>query len=118
MGVIAAVLGSRLLSFNKLISEQQPSIFFVEEAKFRSEGKLKLHNYKVFELVRENNCGGGIALGVKCEKNPFWVGDGGQDVEALSILISVKAMKIRCCVAYGCQENFDLREKIVFAYMY
>ena len=35
----------------------------------------------------------------------MWVKEGQNDVEALSVNISVKNMKIRCCVAYGCQEN-------------
>ena len=51
-----------------------------------------------------------MALG--CEKNlhPVWVREGDDNVEALSVVISVKEMKIRCCVAYGPQET-DLVER-------
>ena len=47
-------------TFNKLMAEEEPSLFFVEETKFTTEGKMKLKNYKVFENVRQNMGGGGI----------------------------------------------------------
>ena len=39
------------------------------------------------------------------ELNPIWVREGEEEVEALLIDIFVQNMKMRCCVAYGCQEN-------------
>ena len=62
-------------------------------------------------MVRENRYGGGgLALGVAKELNPVWVREGEELVEALSVEISLKKLKIRCCAAYGPQES-DLLEK-------
>ena len=61
--------------------------------------------------MRKRRDGGGeLALGCENQLKPLWVRDGGDDLEALSLEIAVKEMKIICCVAYGCQEN-DIVEK-------
>ena len=114
MGVNAAGLGSKRMTFRNVISELKPSVFFVEETKFKDVGKLKLENFIIYELVRQNREGGGIALGVAKELNPAWVREGDDTVEALSVEISVKNMKIRCCAAYGCQENDIIDKKDKF----
>ena len=107
----AAGLRAKLLTFKKVIHELKPSVFFLEETKFRDCGNWKLDNYIIYELVRESrDGGGGLALGVSKELHPAWVREGDDTVEALSVEISLKNMKIRCCVAYGCQEN-DLVER-------
>ena len=49
MGVNAAGLRPKVLTFKKTLSELQPSVFFVEETKLRDAGKLKLDNYVIFE---------------------------------------------------------------------
>ena len=64
----------------------------------------------IFELVRKSKAEGGLALGCDKSLHPVWVREGDDDVEALSVKITVKNMKIRCCTAYGCQEN-DVTEK-------
>ena len=101
-------------SFNKLLSEEQPSIFFVEETKFRTEGKLNLKFFKVLECIRQNTGGGGILIGAMCYLYPIWLRDGGQEVDALSVQIRVRSLKIRCCVAYGVQENHSISRKELF----
>ena len=105
LGVNSAGLRSKLFTFKKIISELKPSVFFCEETKFKDTGKLKIDNYVIFELVRKNRDGGGLALGCDKSLKPVWVREGDEEVEALSVDIFVKSMKIRCCVAYGCQEN-------------
>ena len=86
----------------------------VEETKFKNEGKFKLDDYIIFELTRENKDGGGLALGCVKELKPVLVHKGNLEVEALSVDIFVQTMKIRCCVAYGCQENSLLDKKNAF----
>ena len=99
------------MTFKKVLSELNPSVFLIEETKFKDIGKLKLQNYITFELVRQSrDGGGGLALGCAKELQPAWVREGDDQVEALSVDIFVKSMKIRCCVAYGCQET-DLKER-------
>ena len=97
-----------------MLLDLQPSVFFVEETKYKDTGKLKFDNYVIFELVRENREGGGLALGCAKDLNPVWVREGDDSVEALSVEIFVKKMKIRCCVAYGCQECDSIDRKEAF----
>jgi hypothetical protein len=110
MGVNCAGLRPKLLTFKKVISELKPSAFFLQETKYKEVGKLKIKNYIIFEKLRNNRDGGGIAFGCIPELTPVFVREGEDPVEALSVQIYVKKLKIRCCVAYGCQEN-DLNDK-------
>ena len=81
---------------------------------FKEVGKLKVDGYEVFEKVRNKKDGGGLAVGCVPELFPVWVREGEDPVEALSINISVKKLKIRCCVAYGCQETDTNENKEAF----
>ena len=111
----SAGLGSKMMTFKKVLNELKPSVFLVEETKFKDSGRLKLENFVVYELVRESrDGGGGLALGVAKELNPAWVREDDDEVEALSVEISFKDMKFRCCVAYGCQENDPVERKEKF----
>ena len=114
LGVNAAGLQSKLLSFKKVLSELQPSVFFVEETKSKHVGRIRLENYLIFEKIRQNRSGGGIALGCIKDLNPVLVREGEGDIETLSVEITVKNMKIRCCVGYGFQENDILEKKMNF----
>jgi hypothetical protein len=89
------------------LAELKPSVFYIEETKFIDVGKLKIEcNSTIFELVRKcKDAGGGLVLGCDKQLHPVWVREGDDTVEALSVEISVNEMRIRCCVAYGCQEN-------------
>ena len=110
MGVNAAGIRPKIFTFKKVLAELKPSIFFIEETKYKEEGKLKLEDYHVFEKVRKNkDGGGGLALGCKKQLKPVWLREG-QEVEALSVEIFVSNKSIRCCGAYGVQEN-DTKEK-------
>ena len=100
-----------MTSFKNILNELNPSVFFIEETKLKESGKIKLDNYDVFELVRESqNGGGGLAIGCCKELRAAWVKEGDDTVEALSVDIFVKNFKIRCCVAYGCQES-DIEDR-------
>ena len=89
LGVNAAGLGSKMTTFKKVLSELKPSVFFVQETKLRNEGRLKLENYQVFELIRKDKNGGGLAIGCDKRLKPTWVREGNDDIEALSIDIFV-----------------------------
>ena len=106
---------SKILTFRKVLSELNPSVFLVEETKCNNEGQFKLGNdYIVYELLRKDRAGGGLALGCLKDLQPAWVREGNDQVEALSVDIFVKNMKIRCCVAYGPQENDNVDKKEAF----
>ena len=114
LGMNSAGLGSKIMTFSKIKNQLQPSVFFFEETKFKDPGKLRLDGYIIYELIRQDGDGGGLALGVLKELNPAWVHEGDDSVEALSVEISLKDMTIRCCAAYGCQENEKQERKEKF----
>ena len=111
LGVNSAGLRSKFTTFKKVIKELNPSVFFVQETKYKEDGKIKIGDYVIFEKLRNTKTnGGGLVIGCKQELNPIWVRDGGEEAETLSIDIFVQQFKIRCCTGYGCQEG-DLKEK-------
>ena len=115
LGVNAAGLGSKMLSFKKVLNDLKPSVFFVEESKMKTPGRIKMNNYVVFEKIRnKNENGGGLAIGCIPELNPIWVKESPDPIEAMSIHIFVKQFKIRCCIGYGCQENDNIQKKEAF----
>ena len=87
LGANAAGLRSKLMTFRKVITELRPSVFFIEETKFKDTGKLKVENYVIFELVRKTMNGGGLALGCDKDLQPAWLREGGEQVEDLSLQI-------------------------------
>ena len=96
LGVNAGGLRPKLMTFQKVISDLQPAVFFIEETKYKDSGKFKLANYVIFELVRQSRDGGGVlALGCVKDLQPVWLRDGDDMVEDLSISISIKTMSIR-----------------------
>ena len=116
-GVNAAGLSSKLDSFDHLLSTLEPSIFFIEESKMKTQGKIKTknsQNYQIFELVRKFKSGGGIAIGALTDLNPVFISEGDDEVEILVIQIEVQQFKIRCIVGYGPQENEQSEKKDKF----
>ena len=76
---------------------------------------MKLGNkFIVYELLRKSKNGGGLALGCAKDLQPVWVRERNDLVEALSVDIFPKNMKIRCCAAYGPQENDAIDRKTAF----
>ena len=115
MGVNAAGIRSKMTSFKDTLNRLEPEVFFIEETKMKEEGKLKFENYDVFELTRKSrDGGGGLAIGCKKALQAAWVREGNDKVESLSVDIFVKNMRIRCCVAYGCQESDNIERKESF----
>ena len=74
-----------------------------------------MNNFITFDLVRESkDGGGGLALGCIRDLKPVLIRKGSDGVEAMSVEIFVKSMKIRCCVGYGPQENSLVKNKEAF----
>ena len=70
-------------TFKKSLAELKPSVFLVEETKYREEGKLKIDgNYTIFESVRKSRDWGGWLIG--------WLREGEENVEALSVETSFR----------------------------
>lgn len=114
MGVNANGIRSKFLSFKKVLTDLEPAIFFIEETKLKEKQRFKVENYEVFEKPRDEKDGGGLIIGCKPELSPFLVREASEPVEAFSIDIHVNQFKIRCCIAYGCQETAKEEEKSEF----
>ena len=69
----------------------------------------------MYEHLRtEKVLGGGILMAVLKDLNPVLVSDGGENIEALTVDINIKKMKIACSTAYGPQENNSFEKKDIF----
>ena len=108
VGMNAAGLSSKLDSFDKMLKDLIPGVFFVEETKLKRQGRIKTESsekYVIFELIRKQKGGGGLAIGALKELNPIWISEGDDMVEILTIQINTKDFSIRCVGGYGPQEN-------------
>ena len=104
-----------MMTFKKVLADLTPAVFSVQETKMRNEGNIKIDDYVIFEKIRrKKENGGGIAIGCKEALKPVWVREGLDNVEALSIDIFVKNLRIRFCTGYGCQENDLIENKTAF----
>ena len=53
LGVNAAGLKPKMLTFKKVVSELKPAIVLLEETKLKHIGQIKVENFEMFELVRQ-----------------------------------------------------------------
>ena len=96
IGVNANGISSKLESLNHIFMELKPSVICLQETKLRKMGKLKFNGYIVFESIRKNSQGGGLAIIVKSDLEPVWISEVDDQVEILIVEI------INC---YGPQES-------------
>ena len=108
-------IGTKIESFNKVLSDLKPAIFGLEETKQKiNDPPIKcdnLTNYQTFELRREKEKefggkgleGGGLAIGALHCLKPLLTRQGDDDSECLSISIKTIPMDILCVVGYGPQ---------------
>ena len=114
IGVNSAGLMCKLESFEKLLRDEQPSVFCVQETKLKKANKIKTESSKkftIYELNRKNKSGGGLCIGVLKDLHPVWVAQGDDEVECLSIEIWVEDFPIRVVTAYGPQLGDKLEKK-------
>ena len=64
------------------IHQLQPGVIFIQESKVSRKGQLKIENYEIFEVVRENcPTGGSILTGIHKNLNPVYISGGEDDIE-------------------------------------
>ena len=117
VGVNAAGLATKLKSLDFVLKEIDPTIFFIEETKLKTSGKIKTENsgnYQIFELLRKDSAGGGLAIGAKTDVEPVWLSEGDDLVEVLVVQVKVGDLIIRCVGAYGPQEKDAIERKNKF----
>jgi len=110
-------LKNKLLSLEKVINELEVGVFCLQETHSIKEGSIKFENslnYQIYEQVRDNKSGGGLSVGVLKSLNPVWLRDGGGEVEAMTVQIETKNLKIRITNAYGPQEYDESSKKDKF----
>ena len=117
VGVNCAGLTNKLNSLDYLLSNIQPTVFFIQETKQRRQGKIKTENsknYQIFELTRKNLNGGGLAIGAVHDVEPVWISEGDDEVEVLVIQIRLGDIYVRCLAGYGPQEKDPSERKLSF----
>ena len=57
VGVNSAGLSSKLASFDDMLASIKPTVFFIEETKMKTGGRIKTKNsqsFPIFELIRKD----------------------------------------------------------------
>ena len=104
-------------SFLNLIKNEKPTCFMLQETKVKKAGQFRVEGYQIFEYVRQNKGGGGIAIGIdnECKNEPLLVTQGEDGVEILVVEINVGEMQVRLITGYAPQET-DNKEIIATFY--
>ena len=113
----SAGIKNKLFSLSKVINDLSVSVFCLQETHLSREGKIKFENskkYQIYEKLRTTKAGGGLAIGVLNDLKPVWIGEGEENIEALSVQISVNEMNLRIVNAYGPQEYDEKFKKDQF----
>ena len=105
---------SKMTTIKKLIRETHANIIVMQETKYTQSGKMKFDGFFTYEQLRSNSEGGGVALCALKELNPAFVCDGGEEVEAITVDIHLKAMGISVTSAYGPQNSALGTKKLAF----
>ena len=82
---------NKLDSFEKLIVDEEASIFCLQETKARKANKIKTESTKrftIYELLRKNSNGGGLCIGVLNDLHPVWISQGDDEVECLTVEVA------------------------------
>ena len=98
--------GARLKwsTWGKVIRDTGATLWFMQETKCPTK-QLKMENFIVYEKVRENRGGGGVAIAVIKELNPVLITEGTDSVETITIEIHPKIMTIVYTTAPGPKNN-------------
>ena len=98
------------------MAELNPSVMCIQESKQKQMGKIKIQakDHTVFELVRKDSNGGGLATIIKSDLNPVWIGEGDDKVELLIVEIHIENLPIRIINGYGPQETDSIERKNMF----
>ena len=85
VGVNPAGARSKWSTWEKVIKETGATLWFMQETKCPTK-QLKMENYIVYERVRENRNGGGVAIAAIKDLNPVLVSEGTGNIEAITEL--------------------------------
>ena len=105
-------------SFSNNLEQVDPAVFILQETKMLKKGnfsKIKgCENYQVFELVRTEGHGGGLAIGIKEDLKPCLVSEGDDDIELLTVQAKLRNHQINFITGYGPQESEPREKRLEF----
>ena len=105
---------SKLTTIRKAIRDLGVSVWMMQETKLSQPGKLNFDGFVTYEHLRSEKEGGGLSLSALKELKPALVRDGGDNIEALTVIIHLKQITISCTTGYGPQENAVADKKVNF----
>ena len=79
----------------------------VQETKMKKVGNLKIEaekNFTIFELVRKNSQGGGLATGISNHLEPAFIREGDDNIEMLVTQCKINDIQVRLINCYAPQE--------------
>ena len=105
---------SKLTTIRKLIRETRSAVVTMQETKCSQAGQFNFDGYFTYEQIRPKTEGGGVSVSALKNRQPVFVSDGGETVEALSIDIHSKDMTISVSSAYGPKKVLFVKRKTHF----
>ena len=98
----------------KVVKDTKATVFFVQETKCDQRNTLKMDSFIIFEKVRVNKGGGGVAIAAKTKLNPVLLSEAGGDIDAIKIDINTKNISIAGTSAYGPLNSASAETKTKF----
>ena len=87
------------------IQHFQPGVFFLQETKVGRKGQIKIENYEIFEVVRENcPTGGSILTCIHKNLHPVYISGGEDEIEILVVQAKIGNYNCRFINGYGPKE--------------
>ena len=113
-GVNPAGIRSKWPTCRKIVTQSGARLWTMQETKSAQGNQLKMDDFVIYERIRTNNEGGGVAIGAKKDLNPVPIAEGEENVEAISIDINLAKIVISCTSAYGPQQRDTAMNKSKF----
>ena len=113
-GVNPAGIRSKWPTWRKIVTQSGARLWTMQETKSAQANQLKMDDFVIYERIRTNKEGGGVAIGAKKDLNPVLIAEGEENVEAISIDINLAKIVISCTSAYGPQQRDTAMNKFEF----
>ena len=92
-------------SLKSNVEKLKPAVIMIQETKLYRKGSIKLENYDTFELLRNPNEGGRLAISTHHSLEAVLVSEGTAEAEILTVEATIGNLKVRMITGYGPQER-------------
>ena len=116
-GINCAGLMSKIKSFEKVLIDENPSVFCLQETKLKKPNQIRTdstRNYTLYELHRKQSKGGGLCIGIHKDLRSVWISEGDDEVECLAVEVWVDDFPLRIFTGYGPQLSDSVKRKQKF----